>query len=258
MDGRTRMPPGSLLDSQPSEAHFLHNVVDRCRDGGEKHDGVWQVAPFFCRIPFSAEGTARLRQLDEEIKRDLPALHKYGNDRARRAYRSEKDTLTKPSYIGRLRNFGGENLGCQLGTIGAILRHEPTSGGLVFSVFHPEDLRSRPRPGYVPCLVCGSFLVHDGEFHINAFFRSQSVVEFGLHDLLFLRQIQQEVFDGLTRTRGGRHLKLGSLNLFLGRVIVQRRIARRSIVAPGRPRKYLWLPRDKVVPIWSNIVARFL
>jgi hypothetical protein len=248
------MFPAAFLASQPSEIHFLHNIVEYCRDGGEKHDGIWQAAPVFCRIPFSADGVERLIALNAAIQRELPELHKFGNDRARRAYHSARDTLTKPSYIGRLRDFGKEGHGCQLENIGEILRREPTSGGLVFSVFHPSDIRNRFRPGYVPCLISGSFLVHDREFQINAFFRSQSVIEFGLHDLLFVRRIQQEVFAGIARAKQLRHLVLGSLNLFLGRAIVQRRIARRRITVGGSARKHISVAREAVIPIWLRIV----
>jgi hypothetical protein len=252
------MPPTAFLSSEPSEIHFLRNIVECCRAGGEKHDGIWQAAPVFCRIPFSADAVERLIALDAAIQRELPELHKFGRDRARRAYHSTGDTLTKPSYIARLRDFGKAGHGCQLENIGEILRREPTSGGLVFSVFNPDDIRNRFRPGYVPCLISGSFLVHDREFQINAFFRSQSVVEFGLHDLLFLRRIQQEVFAGIARTKRLRRLVLGSLNLFLGRAIVQRRIARRRITVAGSARKHVSVARERVIPVWLRIVENHL
>jgi len=248
----------SFVALETSEVHFLHSVVERCQQGGEKHDGIWQVAPAFCRIPFSASGTKQLIALDAMIQRELPELHKFGHDRARRAYFSTRDTLTKPSYIGRLRDFRSQGGGCQLESIGEILSREPTSGGLVFSVFHPDDIRNRFRPGYVPCLISGSFLVHEKELQINAFFRSQSVVEFGLQDLLFLRHIQQEVFSGLSRRKRLRRLTLGSLNLFLARVIVQRRIARRRIKLAGGRCKHISIPRERLVPTWLKIVEDYL
>ncbi len=244
----------SFLALQESEVHFLHSVVEYCRQGGERHDGIWQVAPVFCTIPFSATGTNRLMALDAAIQRELPELHKFGHDRARRAYRSTSDTLTKPSYIGRLRDFGKEGRGCQLENIREMLCREPTSGGLVFSVFHPHDMRDGFRPGYVPCLVSGSFLVHEKELQINAFFRSQSVVEFGIQDLLFLRRIQQEVFAGLSHQKRLRNVTLGSLNLYFARVIVQRRIARRRIKLPSGRYKHVSIAREWLVPIWLKIV----
>lgn len=253
------MAPGAFLTSQPTEVHFLHRIVEYCRDAGEKKcDGMWQVAPVFCKIAYSQDGLQRLVALDAAIRDELPELHKFGKDRARRAYHSVSDTLTKPSYIGRLLDFHREGRGSQLDTIANILHHEPTSGGLVFSIFHPDDLRNRPRPGYVPCLISGSFLVHARKFQINAFFRSQSVVEFGIHDLLFLRRIQQEAFVEIKRTKRLRDLQIGSINLFLARAIVQRRIARRSIVVPHKPRKYISLTREATLPTWLKIVERYL
>jgi hypothetical protein len=139
-----------------------------------------------------------------------------------------------------------------------IVRKEPGSGGLVFSVFHPRDLYERLRPGYVPCLISGSFLVHQRELQLNAFFRSQSVIEFGLHDLLFLRRLQKDFLNRLQNVKKFRRIKLGTLSLFLGRAIVQRRIARRRIKLSSSSYRHVCLHREDVVPTWLEIVERHL
>src|SRR5690606_5014206 len=100
----------------------------------------------------------------------------------------------------------------QLERIASIAAKEPSSGGLVFSVFDPDDLEDRRRPGYVPCLIAGTFVEHEGELQLNAFFRSQSVIEFGIFDLEFLRKLQRETMGQLNSSRD-RPLTMGSLNL---------------------------------------------
>jgi hypothetical protein len=252
------MKSETLAFAADSEIHFLHTVVEACRAGGEKHDGIWQAAPVFCTIPFSPLGIKQLISLDATIRDVLPDLHRFASNRAARAYNSTKDTLTKPSYISRIRNFQNEGVGCQIKNIHNILREEPSSGGLVFSVFHPGDICKRFRPGYVPCLISGSFLIHDRHVQLNAFFRSQSVVEFGLHDLLFLRRLQHEVYSAAVQTRRLRTLRIGTLNLMLGRAIVQRRIARRRVSVARGTRKHVSIPRETIVPKWLKIVENQL
>jgi hypothetical protein len=163
-------------------------------------------------------------------------LTNHGSKRALKAFFSNADTITKPSYIGRLNNGLVWDIpeGQRDILIEGFIR-EPLSGGLVFSVFHPKDLIERRRPGYVPCLVSGSLLVHRHELHINAFFRSQSIVEFGFHDLLFLRRFQAWFIKAITHVhrdnfpqRMRRHYRIqpGPLNLHFARIIVPSRLAR--------------------------------
>lgn len=144
-----------------------------------------------------------------------------------------KDSITKPSYVNRLSRLVSGKCS-QIEILSARFRTEPSSGGLVFSVFEPADLLRRYRPGYVPCLVSGSVLLHEGRLHLNAFFRSQSIVEFGVYDLLFLRSLQADLvkafkaipMESFPKRSRPRRIEAGPINLQFGRVIVQSRLAR--------------------------------
>jgi hypothetical protein len=240
--------------SASSEISFLYKTVVASRLNGTGADGMWQLAPVYCSIPYRPGWAEELHALEEKIRSEIPWLYTYGSRRARKAYSSTKDTITKPSYRSRIEGPNQEWDRNQLDSIQRIFDSEPHSGGLVFSVFHPIDLENRYRPGYVPCLVSGSFVVHGQALQLNAFFRSQSVLEFGLYDLQFLRELQERVC-GRFRTKSGfRKLEPGSLNLAFGRIIVQRRIARRRTKDDSGKLRHSCLPREVVVSRWLEIL----
>lgn len=233
------------------EVHFLYTAVTLCLESGTSNDGIWQVAPFFCSIPYRDNGMERLVNLQVHLSHLFPELIDFGNVRAAKAFKSSLDTITKPSYIGRINNFCGRGID-QIENICNIFLKEPSSGGLIFSVFSPEDILDRKRPGYVPCLIAGSFILHEKELHLNAFFGSQSVLEFGINDLMFLRQLQAKVLQEFSQQGGkGRFsdLKEGPLNLQFARIVIQRRLmrSRRGFVR-----------RDQVVSNWIKSVEEFM
>ena len=164
-----------------NEASFLYNAAFLCQEQKTGYDGSWQVAPFQCSIPHTDNCLENIRRTKREIETAFPELYDFGACRAKKAYCSSKDTITKPSYNMRIENYKGNEIN-QLQSIAKIGSKEIGSGGLVFSVFSPDDLVERRRPGYVPCIIAGSFLEHQGELQLNAFFRSQSVVELGIFD----------------------------------------------------------------------------
>src|SRR2546430_11177219 len=133
----------SLLTSADSEVDFLHSVVKACQESWHTRDGTWQAAPVICAIPFSGDPISRLLRLGDDINHELPDLYKFSCNRAARAYNSTTHRLTKPSYIGRISRFDLKSSLCQIESIEQIVRKEPGSGGLVFSVFHPRDLHDR-------------------------------------------------------------------------------------------------------------------
>lgn len=209
-----------------NEASFLYNAANLCQESQVGNDGAWQVAPFQCSIPYDENCLEKLSSLKSGIKKTFPSLFDFGFQRAQKAYNSQFDTISKPSYNMRLEDYHLTGLN-QLDLIESIASKEAWSGGLVFSVFSPEDLVNRKRPGYVPCLIAGSFLEHNGELQLNAFFRSQSVVEFGIFDLEFLRTLQVNMAERLNNLRKEKHaLVVGSLNLHFARILVQRRFCR--------------------------------
>jgi hypothetical protein len=191
------------------------------------------------------------------VAQRIPRLGEHGKRRAAKAFVHKVDSITKPSYINRL---DGDGYGCettQRAALETAFTREPLSGGLVFSIFDPRDLLLRRRPGYVPCLIAGSLLLHRGKLHLNAFFRSQSLIEFGVHDLLFLRRFQCDFLnsvghyskDRFPKTSVPRRMQPGPLNLHLARVIIQRRLARN---------RHTYLRRSALVSTWMGLLQEVM
>ena len=230
------------------EISLLYYGALLCKESKTGHDGAWQIAPLFCSLPYRTCSVDELLALKERLATHFPELVSFGDRRAAKAYHSRFHSITKPSYIQRLRTCrNGEN--SQIDNLVRIAAREPASGGLVFSVFSPIDLETRLRPGYVPCLVSGSFLVHDGEFQMNAFFRSQSIIEFGIQDLIFLRTFQAEMLEKCCRPGETVKIALGSLNIHFARIIIQRRLMRY---------KRVYVRRETVIDSWLKIVEGFI
>jgi len=242
---------GSIGAQFDLDIEFLYSVATACHGQPVGRDNVWQAAPVQGQIGYTQNAIASLEQFEQRISEALPPLGEHGRKRARKAYHSRADTITKPSYIGRIEQKIKDACESQLACLEERFVSEPYSGGLVFSVFDPIDLVERHRPGYVPCLVSGSFLLHGGQVHLNVFFRSMSVLEFGVHDLLFLRRLQADFVDQIMSypedSFPKRHqlpdLSPGLLNVHLSRAIIQRRLAR-----SGND----YLHRDHVYQIWRR------
>ena len=230
------------------EISYLYNATYQCCEERKGYDGIWQIAPFQCSIPYSENSIENLQDLKEYLRESFSELIDFGERRAKKAFLSRSDSITKPSYIHRLEKYidGDHN---QISNMYDIATHESASGGLVFSVFSPRDLIDRKRPGYVPCLISGSFLLHDNELHLNAFFRSQSVVEFGLFDMLFLRKFQKDFLDQYVHASSrSSTTRDGPLNLHFGRVIVHRRFMKSNTS---------FIRREDIVPAWLREVESF-
>lgn len=216
------------------ELSYLYYAASLCAEQKQGYDGCWQIAPFFCSLDYSPKIGAHLNELKTTLKNILPELTAHGEKRADKAFYKFDDTITKPSYIKRIRNYNSEEID-QINSIKNISALEPASGGLSFSVFHPQDLLDRQRPGYVPCLLSGCFLLHEDQLQLNAFFRSQSIIEFGIFDLIFLREFQNEVFELLygpekyVTIKGKRkRVEIGKLNIHLSRVTIHRRLVKKN------------------------------
>jgi hypothetical protein len=230
-----------------TEIDYLFQSATLCNESRSGSDGAWQVAPLNCSIPYRETCLQDLRTLKEKLHKRFPTLLEFGERRAQKAFYQPKSDVTKPSYRARIDDFlkSGHN---QLEVAKNIAQKEPFSGGLVFSVFSPEDMIKRQRPGYVPCLVSGSFLVHENQLQINAFFRSQSVVEFGLFDMIFLREFQEEFFDLIKSSHKKLDsLELGSLNVHFARVLVHRRFVKFND---------RFIRRDAIFDEWLEVIGQ--
>ena len=233
-----------------SEIDYLASAVELCKETRTGSDGMWQYAPMLCSIPYDSQNLVRLSELKTEIANVFPRLAEFGDKRAAKAFKTLKGSITKPSYFGRIAN---QRIGkpSQIATIETLINSQPSSGGMAFTVFDPDDLINKFRPGFVPCLIAGSFLIHEDELQLNAFFRSQSVMEFGIQDLTFLRELQANMLASVQdsyHSTSRRNLSLGRLNLHFGRVIIQRRLARY---------KDVFLHRSEIIDQWQEIVRGF-
>lgn len=217
-----------------NELQFLHEAATYCSGKSFGRDAVWQVAPVMTSIPYTEGCIENLESFEELIESQLPLLSTHGKNRAYKAFINRKDTITKPSYINRIDGSYVDGEINQFGNLVDSFLKEPTSGGLAFNVFHPKDLIDKYRPGYVPCLVSGTFLLHDNELHLNIFFRGQSILEFGLHDLKFLRNFQLRFIDEVSafpksifpKRSCPANIAAGPLNIHFSRVTIPSRLAR--------------------------------
>lgn len=233
-----------------SELDYLFYGAQLCAEQKPGNDGIKQVAPFFASIPYHPKSIERLNELIDCLEVKFPQLVNHGRRRAAKAFETIRGTTTKPSYSGRIHGTDGHDLN-QIDALVNIFRKEPYSGGLVFSVFMPVDLVKRRRPGYVPCLVSGSFLVENDEVQLNVFFRSQSVLEFGVFDLRFLREFQNNVTDRFNSVRAIRvpELKPGSLNISAGRIFIHRRLVKIG--------NHQFQKRDEILGTWFKEMQEF-
>ena len=233
-----------------SELDYLLYGAQLCAEQKSGNDGIKQVAPYYASIPYNVNSVEILNDLIDHLDDYFPDLIGHGRRRAEKAYSTLRGTATKPSYSGRIYGTDGQDID-QVDSMVKIFQKEPYSGGLVFNVFLPEDLQKRQRPGYVPCLVSGSFLLERGELQLNVFFRSQSILEFGIFDLRFLRQFQIDITDRFNEVRPKRVplIKPGTLNLSAGRVFIHRRLVKIG--------NYQFKKRDDILESWLNELQHF-
>lgn len=236
-----------------SGLQFLYSVAKECHNNPVGRDGVWQAAPIQGSIKYSDRDAKSLKEFESSLHESIPELAEHGRKRAKKAYKSKVDTITKPSYIKRITKNVEEKKTSQVDYIKRKFVDQPYSGGLVFSVFSPNDLFDGYRPGYIPCLVSGSFLFHQGKVHLNAFFRSISILEFGVHDLLFLWRFQRSVVNEVSsrpmedfpKRHNFSSIEPGPLNLHMSRAVIERRLARGGGTH---------LDRNRVYEVWTDII----
>jgi|GEM_PF-5431515 len=210
-----------------SELDYVSTGVSLCMDSAPANDGMKQHSPFFASIPYTDNGISQLEKAIQSLSERFGDLHEYGKNRTDKAYLSINGGATKPSYSGRIFGTDKNSELDQWSQILEIYRKEPSSGGLSFSVFLPGDLQRRQRPGYVPCLIAGSFVLEHGALSLNAFFRSQSILEFGLFDILHLRKMQSKMLIDMRSIRPDLDsVSIGNLNLMAARIFIPRRVRR--------------------------------
>lgn len=231
-----------------NEIIFLRDASRLIESVKCRKDGFKVLPALSVCIQPSADWENTLLNLSSWVEMAIPKLFEFGEKRAHKAFISTSDTITKPSYSKRLVEpfLGASN--AQIENLVRLFKKEPNSGGLVFTVFEPKDLEFRRRPGYVPCIVAGTFQKVGDRLDLMTFFRSQSLIEFAIFDLLFLRSLQT-VFIERVRTNDDRFqdLKVGQLNLTYNRIVVPDRLAKK---------KTSWVHRNEALPAWLDVIER--
>jgi hypothetical protein len=186
-------------------------------------------------ITFSQEGWNGFLDFINLWSYNFPELSEFGWNRAKRAYESKNHSITKPSYRLRLDGFVCTNKKGESETIDQIsiickrLTSNRCASGACFSVFNPIDNIEGYRPGYVPCVHGGMFRIKNGQLLFSVWFRSQSVLEFGIQDIFYLRSLQIEVLERLIQINSSLvDLEIGEICLFFGRIFIPRRVVRRK------------------------------
>ena len=132
----------------------------------------------------------------------------YGDQKSTRAYVREQGNITKPSYIGRMKNY--DFFRQQSNNIEPINQFElvldnfektPQASNFSIAVFHPTDLRDQFRPGYVPCLSMVDVKYRHGNLATKYLFRSCNLGEVGVYDLFHCLSLHRELADGMKSRR---------------------------------------------------------
>jgi thymidylate synthase len=171
---------------------------------GTRKSDMMECQDIVLKVCFDNNALDRLTQFISNISKI--ADYTKGFEKAKRAYLREKGNITKPSYIGRMKNFSFLKPGSnsfdginQISRFGEKFAEAPQASNFTISVFHPDDLVDGFRPGYVPCLSFIDVKYRAGHFTSKFFFRSCDIAEVGAFDLFYCsnlhRQLIKEALD---------------------------------------------------------------
>ncbi|RZJ88133.1 MAG: hypothetical protein EOO20_14385 [Chryseobacterium sp.] len=203
---------------------------------GYKSSRYLEVLNCLLSIEYSKEEFQSFINYKEKYLQAVGGTAKVAWQRAIRVYTTFEDRMTKPSYHKRMRDYsellnGEVHKIDQIDTIINELSHKPKYSLLSFTIFRPVDYLLMKRPGYIPCPIAGDFKFRKGKLHLNIFFRSHDVLNFGYADIYFLRKLQLQVLDEAQQVT--RHLALkkgeiGSLNFHFSRAFLPLRMEMRK------------------------------
>lgn len=182
----------------------------RCADIVLKHgvrkSDMEEIQDLLCKVILTRQDSERFKRFVQSID-EHPDLVK-GQKKALRAYSRRAGSITKPSYIGRLREYPflkhGSNDWSPIDQFDVVLRQferAPQSSNLGMIVFHPNDITDAFRPGYVPCLSFVDIKFRGGRLSTKFYFRSCDFAEVALFDFYHCLKIHDEIVSMLARVR---------------------------------------------------------
>ena len=152
----------------------------------------------FLSFPINQPNLKSVERLIAAIRRKDD--FKYGDEKSGRAYVRKQGNITKPSYIGRMRDYDffrpQSNNVEPIDQIELILENferTPQASNFSVAIFHPTDLRDQFRPGYVPCLSLIDIKYRHGSLATKFLFRSCNLGEVGIYDLFHCMKLHAEL-----------------------------------------------------------------
>lgn len=222
----------AYLIKEKDELSSYLKLIELIKENGYKSSRYLELPNCLMSIPYSEKSFNQFIEYKSEYINIVGRTAKSAWERGKRVYTTYQDRMTKPSYLKRLRMYESLIKGKkveidQIENIVFELAEKPKYSLLSFSIFSPNDLIEKKRPGYVPCPLAGDFKFRNGELQLNVFFRSHDALNFGYIDIYYLRQIQLYVLEEAKKHTKFLKLqkgKLGSLNLHFSRAYVPLRM----------------------------------
>ncbi|WFL76709.1 hypothetical protein P7228_11965 [Altererythrobacter arenosus] len=173
-----------------ASAYVLHSA--------RRKSDMNEIQDIILKVSFSDEDAEELARFVEKVSSD--DRFRFGLEKATRAYVREVDSITKPSYIGRLKDYcfikpGSNDFAgiAQFDVLQRVVAETPQASNLVLAVHHPSDIEDGFRPGYVPCLSFIDVKYRHGSLSVKFFFRSCDFQEVLLYDLYFCIKIFEKI-----------------------------------------------------------------
>lgn len=214
-----------------NEAKFLEAYfacADHVVTHGRRKSDMNEVQDLACLISPNFDEWLKFQEFVENIS-EKPEL-RYGAEKAKRAYERLSGNITKPSYIGRLKEFPflktGTNDFTPIDQIALVIEkfgEAPQSSNLSMSIFHPSDLRDAFRPGYVPCLSFVDIKFRNGELRTKFFFRSCDFAEVALFDFFHCAKIHYLLNDHFREQRPDVSIVDSKILFFFSRAFTYKR-----------------------------------
>lgn len=204
------------------------DCADHVVDEGRRKSDMNEVQDLACLI---SPDFAEWQSFQDFVNRisGRPEL-KHGAEKAKRAYERLSGNITKPSYIGRMREFPFLKSGAndftpidQISLLAEKFGEAPQSSNLSMSVYHPSDLRDAFRPGYVPCLSFVDVKFRNGELRTKFFFRSCDFAEVALFDFFHCSRIHYLLADSFRLQRPDIDILESKILLFFSRAFTYKR-----------------------------------
>ena len=223
----------SYLITTRNELEGLSRLLRLVLGNGRVNGNYLEILSCLLTIHYEQDGLVRFRAFHDKFLDITGQIGREGWNKATRVYTTNKDRVTKPSYLRRLLEYPdtsrkSENSTqyiSQIDTISSEMAKKPGYSILSFVFLRPADLVDKFRPGYVPCPLAGDFKFRDGRLHLGVMFRTSDAFGVGYADIFYLRAMQETVLQkakeksSLERIHAG---EIGDLNLYFSRTYIER------------------------------------